>query len=59
MKLADLSPREIIILAPLVVLTIFFGFYPAPLLDVMAVSVKELVANYETAIQDATALATQ
>ncbi|MEO1544603.1 MAG: NADH-quinone oxidoreductase subunit M [Pseudomonadota bacterium] len=59
MKLADLSPREIVILAPLVFLTIFFGFYPAPLLDVMAVSVKELVANYETAIQDATALATQ
>ncbi|MEO1206193.1 MAG: NADH-quinone oxidoreductase subunit M [Pseudomonadota bacterium] len=57
MKLPDLSVREITILAPLVILTIFFGFYPAPLLDVMAVSVKELVANYETAIQDATALA--
>ncbi|MEL7049051.1 MAG: hypothetical protein AAFO75_08850 [Pseudomonadota bacterium] len=37
---------------------IFFGFYPAPLLDVMAVSVKELVSNYQAAIQEATALAT-
>ena len=27
----DLSGREIAILAPLVVLTIFFGFYPAPM----------------------------
>jgi NADH-quinone oxidoreductase subunit M len=46
--LADLSPREIAILAPLVLLTLFFGFYPAPLLDVTAVSVKKLVAGIET-----------
>ena len=45
--LADLSPREIAILAPLVLLTLFFGFYPAPLLDVTAVSVKKLVAGIE------------
>ena len=32
------------ILAPLVLLTILFGFYPAPILDVTAVSVKGLVA---------------
>ena len=36
-------------LAPLVLLAILFGFYPAPLLDVTAVSVKKLVSNYETA----------
>jgi len=51
--LADLSPREIAIMAPLVVLTILLGFYPAILLDVMAVSVKNLVTNYEAAIQQA------
>jgi NADH-quinone oxidoreductase subunit M len=45
--LADLSPREIAILAPLVLLTLFFGFYPAPVLDVTAVSVKKLVAGIE------------
>ena len=32
-------------------LTIFFGFYPAPLLDVTAVSVKKLVANYEATVR--------
>jgi NADH-quinone oxidoreductase subunit M len=45
--LADLSPREIAILAPLVVLTLFYGFYPAPVLDVTAVSVKNLVTQVE------------
>ncbi len=49
----DLSPREIGILAPLVALTIFFGFYPAPLLDVPAVAVKKLVQSYEAAVQEA------
>ena len=46
----DLSPREIGILAPLVALTILFGFYPAPILDVTAVSVKKLVSSYEAAV---------
>ena len=49
----DLSPREIAILAPLVLLTIFFGVYPAALLDVTALSVKKLVQNYEMAIKTA------
>ena len=49
--LADLTPREIAILAPLVMLTILFGFYPAPVLDVTAASVKQLVTNYEAAVQ--------
>ncbi len=49
--ITDMSPREIVVMAPLVVLTIFFGFYPAPLLDVTAVSVKKLVSNYEAAVR--------
>jgi NADH-quinone oxidoreductase subunit M len=49
----DLNRREIAILAPLVILTIFFGVYPAALLDVTALSVKKLVQNYETAIKTA------
>ncbi|MCH9806441.1 MAG: NADH-quinone oxidoreductase subunit M [Alphaproteobacteria bacterium] len=55
-SIQDLTPREIVIMAPLVILTIVFGFYPAFLLDVMAVSVKQLVANFETvtAAADAT-----
>jgi NADH-quinone oxidoreductase subunit M len=46
----DLSPREVLVLAPLVVLTILFGFYPAPILDATAVSVDALVAHYANAI---------
>ncbi|PPD01490.1 MAG: NADH-quinone oxidoreductase subunit M [Hyphomicrobium sp.] len=54
--LLDLSPREIAVLAPLVILTIFYGVYPAPVLDVTAASVKNLVQNYETAIKPAAAM---
>jgi len=51
--LADVSPRELVILTPLVLLTILFGFYPAPILDVTAVSVKALVTSLEAAGQAA------
>ncbi|MEQ1671204.1 MAG: NADH-quinone oxidoreductase subunit M [Hyphomicrobium sp.] len=54
--LLDLSPREVAILAPLVILTIFYGVYPAPVLDVTAASVKNLVQNYEAAVKPAAAL---
>jgi NADH-quinone oxidoreductase subunit M len=49
----DMGPREIAVMAPLVLLTILFGFYPAPILDVTATSVKKLVANYEMAVKTA------
>ena len=52
----DLSPREIATLGPLVALTIFYGIYPAPVLDVTAASVKKLVSSYEAALKPATAL---
>jgi NADH-quinone oxidoreductase subunit M len=55
----DLGYREIMVLTPLVLLVVLFGFYPAPLLDVTAVSVKKLVSNYEAAIQAAQALNTR
>jgi NADH-quinone oxidoreductase subunit M len=45
--IADLSPREVTVLAPLVILILLFGFYPAPVLDVTAVSVKKLVSTFE------------
>ena len=48
--ITDMSARETAFMVPLVVLTILFGFYPAPLLDVMAVSVQNLIANYEAAL---------
>ena len=61
-SILDLSVRERVILVPLILLTIFFGFYPAPILDVTAASVDALVQNYHAAIEAAdqsTALLTQ
>ncbi len=55
-SILDLSPREIAILAPLILLTIYYGFYPAPVLDVTAASVKNLVQNYQDAQHTAAAL---
>jgi NADH-quinone oxidoreductase subunit M len=55
----DLGYREIMVFTPLVLLVVLFGFYPAPLLDVTAVSVKKLVSSYEAAIQAAQALNTR
>ena len=55
-SITDMGYREVLVFAPLVLLVIFFGFYPAPLLDVTAVSVKKLVSGYETAIKAAAAM---
>jgi NADH-quinone oxidoreductase subunit M len=46
----DLDRREIVVLAPLVILTILFGIYPKPVLDMSAVSVAALIENYEKAL---------
>ena len=46
----DLTWREVAVMAPLVVLTIVFGFYPGPILDASAVSVEALIKNYQTAL---------
>jgi NADH-quinone oxidoreductase subunit M len=51
--LLDLSPREQLILYPLVALTIFFGVYPAPVFDATAASVDLLVNNYTAAVHAA------
>jgi NADH-quinone oxidoreductase subunit M len=49
----DLSLREKIILVPLVALTLFFGVYPALIIDVTAASVDQLINNYQAAIEGA------
>jgi NADH-quinone oxidoreductase subunit M len=46
----DLDYREIITLGPLVVLTILFGIYPKPVIDLSAASVAQLLDNYERAL---------
>jgi NADH-quinone oxidoreductase subunit M len=45
----DITFREGLLLAPLVVLTILFGVYPKPVLDMSAASVQLLVNNYAAA----------
>jgi NADH-quinone oxidoreductase subunit M len=42
--IVDITPREFACLAPLVVLTIFFGIYPTPLLDVFGAPVEAILA---------------
>jgi len=49
--LADLSPREIAIFAPLVALTIYYGVQPNPVLEVSAASVDHLLKSH-TALVD-------
>ncbi len=46
----DLDGREMATLAPLVALTLFFGFYPKTVLDVSQASVAALIDNYHQAI---------
>jgi NADH-quinone oxidoreductase subunit M len=46
----DLDWRESLILVPLVVLTIFFGFYPAPVLNTIAASSEAVVHQYQAAV---------
>ncbi|RAI44787.1 NADH-quinone oxidoreductase subunit M [Rhodoplanes roseus] len=47
----DVEPREIAIFAPLIVLTIWFGIYPKPVIDMSAASVTALVQSYQEAIK--------
>src|SRR6202022_1977847 len=51
--ISDLGRREIVVFVPLVLSVIYFGFYPAPVLDVTAVSVKKLVSGYASAVRAA------
>ncbi len=50
MSMKDLTPRECLTLLPLVALTILFGVYPKPVLDMSAASVQQLVTNYSHAL---------
>ena len=45
-----MNGREIVVLVPLIVLTILFGVYPAPILDAMDASVTQLIDNYQASL---------
>ena len=46
----DLTPREIALLAPLVVITIALGVYPKPVFDVTTPAVTKLIRDHKTAL---------
>ena len=46
-NLKDVNILEITMLASLAFLVIFFGFYPAPLIDTMSISIDNLISNYQ------------
>jgi NADH-quinone oxidoreductase subunit M len=50
MSIKDLTFRESLTLMPLVALTILFGVWPKPVLDMSAASVQQLVNNYASAV---------
>jgi NADH-quinone oxidoreductase subunit M len=49
-SIRDLSWREATVFAPLVALTIFFGVYPAPVLEASAAAITTLIEGYDTAL---------
>ncbi|MDA9496591.1 NADH-quinone oxidoreductase subunit M [Bradyrhizobium sp. CCBAU 11357] len=49
-SMKDLTFRECLTLFPMVALTILFGVWPKPVLDMSAASVQQLVNNYNTAV---------
>ncbi|MFN3663621.1 NADH-quinone oxidoreductase subunit M [Yoonia sp.] len=49
-SITDMTRRERLIFAPLVVMTLLLGVYPALILDMIGPSVAALVDNYDTAL---------
>ena len=49
-QISDMDRREIFIIAPLVIATLVFGFWPMPILDLTAPSVDLLISNYHEAL---------
>ncbi|MEP1520679.1 MULTISPECIES: NADH-quinone oxidoreductase subunit M [Ascidiaceihabitans] len=54
-SITDMTTRERMIFAPLVVMTLLLGVYPALVLDIIGPSVAALVTNYDTALAAADA----
>ena len=47
----DMDRREMLVFAPLVILTLLFGFYPKPVLDMSSASVTALIENYQSGLK--------
>jgi NADH-quinone oxidoreductase subunit M len=46
--LKDINILEMSMFVTLAFFVIFFGFYPAPLIDTMSTSVNNLISNYQS-----------
>ncbi len=51
-NLLDLSPREVAVFAPLVLLVLWMGIYPSSFTEVYDASIANLIENYRLALQD-------
>lgn len=51
--ISDMTAREKWIFAPLVIMTLLLGVYPALITDIIGPSVEALITNYETALAHA------
>jgi NADH-quinone oxidoreductase subunit M len=47
----DMSPREVVVFLPLVLITLWMGIYPNSFLDPMAPSVDKLIGDYNAALK--------
>lgn len=47
----DMTPREVAVFLPLVLITLWMGIYPASFLDPMAPAVDKLIGDYNAAIK--------
>ena len=47
LKIPDLNKSEIFILWSLAIPTLFFGFYPEPLINTIEVSIQDLIEMYD------------
>ena len=50
MSIVDLNRREVLVFAPLVIMVLWMGIYPASFLEITGPSVENLIQQYETAL---------
>ena len=50
-SMLDLTPREITVFSPLVVVTLWMGIYPMPFLEVMEPAIANLIADHKMAME--------
>ena len=50
-NLIDLNKSELIILTALAIPSLYFGFYPEPLINTVEISVSNLINNYNSNLE--------